>query len=81
MSSCSIPETPEDVAKLLNQWNKSSGYDRSNDWYDISRLCSREINPFVKERLAALVETVKDVPTLAEGGINLNNYQAFRDRC
>jgi thiamine monophosphate synthase len=32
----------------------------------------------VKERLQALVESVK-VPTLAEGGINLENVKAFAD--
>jgi len=37
-----------------------------------------EIHPVVKERLQALVETVK-VPTLAEGGINADNYTAFAD--
>jgi len=36
-----------------------------------------EIHTEVKERLAALVSTVS-VPTLAEGGINMENYQAFR---
>lgn len=35
-----------------------------------------EIHPVVKERLQALVETVQ-VPTLAEGGINLDNFNAF----
>ncbi|NMB01916.1 MAG: histidine biosynthesis protein [Firmicutes bacterium] len=35
-----------------------------------------EIHPIVKERLQALVETVQ-VPTLAEGGINLDNFKAF----
>lgn len=36
------------------------------------------IHPMIQERLAALVEAVK-VPTLAEGGINLTNFQAFRN--
>ncbi|WP_448759735.1 hypothetical protein [Actinomyces oricola] len=36
-----------------------------------------EIPAQIKERLAALVETVS-VPTLAEGGINVTNYEAFR---
>jgi len=35
-----------------------------------------EIHPAIKERLAALTEAVK-VPTLAEGGINVTNFQAF----
>lgn len=37
-----------------------------------------EIHPAIRERLRALVETVK-VPTLAEGGINLDNFKAFAD--
>lgn len=37
-----------------------------------------EIHPVVKERLQALVESVK-VPALAEGGINLENVKAFAD--
>jgi 3-keto-L-gulonate-6-phosphate decarboxylase len=41
-------------------------------------LDASAIHPEVKERLAALVEAVK-VPTLAEGGINLNNFRAFKD--
>jgi imidazole glycerol-phosphate synthase subunit HisF len=35
-----------------------------------------EIPQLIKERLNALVETVH-VPTLAEGGINAENYKAF----
>lgn len=35
-----------------------------------------EIHPVVKERLQALIETVQ-VPTLAEGGINVDNFKAF----
>lgn len=37
-----------------------------------------EIHIEIKERLNALVSSVK-VPTLAEGGINLNNYKAFKN--
>lgn len=36
-----------------------------------------EIHVEIEERLNALVSSVK-VPTLAEGGINLNNYKAFK---
>ena len=32
----------------------------------------------IKERLNALVEAVQ-VPTLAEGGINITNFKAFKD--
>lgn len=35
-----------------------------------------EIHPVVEERVKALVSAV-DVPTLAEGGINLDNYKVF----
>lgn len=37
-----------------------------------------QIHPVIKERLCALVETVK-VPTLAEGGINTMNFKAFKE--
>lgn len=38
-----------------------------------------EIHPFVKERVLALVNSGIKVPTLAEGGINLDNYKAFAE--
>jgi len=37
------------------------------------------MHPIVKERIEALVETVEKAPTLAEGGINLKNFRAFKD--
>lgn len=37
-----------------------------------------EIHPEIEERLKALVSAVK-VPTLAEGGINITNYKAFKN--
>lgn len=37
------------------------------------------MHPIVKERVEALVETVEKAPTLAEGGINLKNFRAFKD--
>jgi len=37
-----------------------------------------QIHPILKERLQAMVEAVK-VPTLAEGGINIDNFKAFKD--
>ena len=37
-----------------------------------------QIHPQLKARLEALVQAVS-VPTLAEGGINLDNFQAFKD--
>ncbi|MBU5312990.1 thiamine phosphate synthase [Tissierella carlieri] len=71
--------TPEDVAKVAK--------DMENIGVDFIGLMTGmsyegadagEIHPVVKERLHALVESVK-VPTLAEGGINLNNFKAFSD--
>lgn len=41
-------------------------------------VAAGQIHPEIKDRLAALVETVT-VPTLAEGGINATNFQAFKD--
>lgn len=72
-------ETPEDVAKVAKSMEQI-GVDMIGLMTGMTYqgFAAGEINPFVKERLAALVETVKDVPTLAEGGINLNNYQAFK---
>ena len=40
-------------------------------------VASGEIHPEIRERLLALVESVK-VPTLAEGGINTDNFKAFK---
>ena len=37
-----------------------------------------QIHPELKERICAMVESV-NVPTLAEGGINLDNFKAFKD--
>lgn len=37
-----------------------------------------QIPTVLKERLCALAESV-NVPTLAEGGINLTNYKAFKE--
>lgn len=41
-------------------------------------VAAGEIHPEIKERLCALVDAVK-VPTLAEGGINITNFKAFKD--
>ena len=41
-------------------------------------VAAGEIPQIIKDRLHALVNAV-DVPTLAEGGINVHNAQAFRD--
>jgi thiamine monophosphate synthase len=37
-----------------------------------------QIPSILKERLCAMVEAVK-VPTLAEGGINMDNFRAFKE--
>lgn len=71
--------TPEEVTKVAK--------DMENIGVDLIGLMTGmsyegadagEIHPVVKERLHALIESVK-VPTLAEGGINLNNFKAFSD--
>jgi hypothetical protein len=41
-------------------------------------VAAGQISPEIDERLRALVGAV-DVPTLAEGGVNAHNQQAFRD--
>lgn len=41
-------------------------------------VAAGKIPDIIHERLCALVETVH-VPTLAEGGINMTNFQAFKD--
>lgn len=41
-------------------------------------VAAGEIPEVIKERLHAMISSV-NVPTLAEGGINTENYQAFRD--
>ena len=41
-------------------------------------VAAGEIPSLMKERVIAMVEAVK-VPTLAEGGINTVNFQAFKD--
>ncbi len=72
-------ETPEEVAKVARQM-ESIGVDMiglmTGMSYDGVR--SGEIHPVIRERVCALVESVS-VPTLAEGGINLTNYKAFKE--
>ncbi len=71
--------TPDEVAKIAK--------DMENIGVDLIGLMTGmsyegaeagKIHPVVKERLQALVSAVK-VPTLAEGGINLDNSKAFSD--
>lgn len=72
-------ETPEEVAKVAKQM-EDIGVDMIGLMTGMSYegVKAGEIPNVIKERLDALVSTVK-VPTLAEGGINVDNYQAFRD--
>ena len=72
-------ETPEEVARTAKLLE-----DVGTDMIGLMTGMSYEgvdagdIHPEIKERLQALVETVH-VPTLAEGGINITNFQAFKD--
>ncbi len=71
--------TPEEVAKVAKDM-ESIGVDFIGLMTGMSYegADAGEIHPVVKERLYALVESVK-IPTLAEGGINLSNFKAFSD--
>ncbi|MDD7651369.1 MAG: histidine biosynthesis protein [Candidatus Faecousia sp.] len=72
-------KTPEEVARTAKLME-----DVGTDMIGLMTGMSYEgvdagdIHPEIKERLQALVETVH-VPTLAEGGINITNFQAFKD--
>lgn len=72
-------EKPEEVAKVAKQM-ESVGADMVGMMTGMSYegVEAGEIHPLLKERLLAMVEAV-NVPTLAEGGINLDNYQAFKE--
>jgi hypothetical protein len=72
-------ETPEIVAKTAKQM-EDIGVDMIGLMSGMSYegISSGEIHPEMKERLHALAESVK-VPTLAEGGINRNNFNAFKE--
>lgn len=72
-------ETPEEVAKVAKQM-EAVGTDMIGMMTGMSYegVKAGEIHPQLAERLQAMVEAVK-VPTLAEGGINLTNFQAFTD--
>lgn len=72
-------ETPEEVYKVAKQMEEV-GTDMIGLMTGMSYegMDSGQIHPAMKERLCALVEAVK-VPTLAEGGINVNNFRAFLD--
>lgn len=72
-------ETPEDVAKVAKEM-ESIGVDFIGLMTGMSYegIEAGKIHPFMEERLKALKSAVS-VPTLAEGGINEANYQAFKD--
>lgn len=72
-------DTPEDVARIAKEL-EDMGVDMIGLMTGMTYqgVEAGEISPVVKERVAALVETVKSAPTLAEGGINLDNYAAFK---
>ncbi|WP_207941296.1 hypothetical protein DOK78_001206 [Enterococcus sp. DIV2402] len=72
-------EKPEEVAKVAKQM-ESVGVSMVGLMTGMSYegVEAGEIHPFLKERLQAMVEAVK-IPTLAEGGINLDNYKAFKE--
>lgn len=72
-------KTPKEVSKVAKDM-ESIGVDFIGLMTGMSYegVEAGEIHPVVKERVEALVSSVK-TPTLAEGGINLENYKAFMD--
>lgn len=71
-------ERPEEVAKVAKQM-ESVGVDMIGMMTGMSYegVETGAIHPLLNDRLSAMVEAV-NVPTLAEGGINLDNYAAFK---
>lgn len=72
-------ETPEEVFRVAKSM-ESIGVNMIGMMTGMSydAVEAGKIHPALEERLRALVEAVK-VPTLAEGGINLTNFRAFRE--
>lgn len=72
-------EKPEEVAKVAKQM-ESIGTDMIGLMTGMSYegVAAGQIPNVLKERLYAMVEAVK-VPTLAEGGINLDNFKALTE--
>ncbi|MGB7604199.1 MAG: hypothetical protein WBL93_01860 [Lutisporaceae bacterium] len=72
-------ETPEDVANIAKEMEKI-GVDLIGLMTGMSYegAAAGDIPSVIKERLKALVESVK-VPTIAEGGINVQNQKAFKN--
>lgn len=71
-------KSPDEVAKVAREMEKI-GVDLIGLMTGMSYegVEAGQIPGVIKERLAALVSSV-NVPTLAEGGINLGNFRAFR---
>jgi cyclase len=69
--------TPQEVAEIAKQMQ-----DVGTDFIGLMTgmsyegVAAGEIAPAIRERLDALISAVT-VPTLAEGGININNFRAF----
>lgn len=72
-------KTPEEVSKTA-QTMEQIGIDMIGMMTGMTYegVSAGEIHPMIKERVLAMVDSVKRVPTLAEGGINLDNYRAFK---
>ena len=72
-------EKPEETARLARQMEEI-GTDMIGLMTGMSYegLEAGQIPTILKERLCAMVEAVK-VPTLAEGGINMDNFRAFKE--
>lgn len=72
-------ETPDDVKKVVKQL-EDIGIDMIGLMTGMSYegVEAGKIHPEVEKRVQALVETAT-VPTLAEGGINMDNYKAFKE--
>lgn len=72
-------ETPEEVSEVAKRM-EDMGVDMIGLMTGMSYegVAAGEIPQVIKERLNALVTSVK-VPTLAEGGINLENCKAFKN--
>lgn len=72
-------ESPEEVYKVAKSM-QDIGVDMIGMMTGMSYegVEAGKIHPLLDERLRAMVEAVS-VPTLAEGGINLTNFDAFRD--
>lgn len=72
-------ETPEDVFRVARSM-QDIGVNMIGMMTGMSYegVEAGKIHPALEERIRAMVEAVK-VPTLAEGGINLTNFKAFKD--